>query len=155
MLYKKVLAGTEYFEYSNNPQDELYTVRFTLVGYNKGNYVLKNAAGIERIYEYIEPVNTVPQGNYDPIIQLVSPTKIQVATFLGKYMPTEKTAVDFELGISNNDKNLFSSLDDSNNQGIAGKINAKQRLFSKKWKVDAIANYQFVHKNFSSLNRVQ
>ena len=154
VLYKKVLAGTEYFEYSNNPQDELYTVRFTLVGYNKGNYVLKNAAGIERIYEYIEPVNTVPQGNYDPIIQLVSPTKIQVATFLGKYMPTEKTAVDFELGISNNDKNLFSSLDDANNQGLAGKINTKQRLFSKKWKVDAIANYQFVQKNFSSIERL-
>jgi len=156
ILYKKVFLGTaEVFEYSNNPQDELYAVRFTLVGSNKGNYVLKNAAGLGRIYEYIEPVNSVPQGNYDPIIQLVSPTKIQVATFLGKYSPTEKTAVDFELGISNNDKNLFSSLDDANNKGLAGKINTKQRLFSKKWKLDAIANYQFVQKNFSSVERLQ
>jgi hypothetical protein len=86
---------------------------------------------------------------------LVSPNKIQVATFLGKYSPTEKTAVHFELGISNNDQNLFSSLDDSNNQGLAGKINAKQRLFSKKWKGDAFANYQFVQQNFRSIERLQ
>ena len=154
VLYKKV-EGTQIFKYSTNPQDELYTVQFTLVGSNKGNYILKDAADIERIYEYIEAINTVPQGNYEPIIPLVSPTKIQVATFLGKYSPTEKTAVDFELGISNNDQNLFSSLDDSNNQGLAGKINAKQRLFSKKWKGDAFANYQFVQQNFRSIERLQ
>jgi hypothetical protein len=48
------------------------------------------------------------------------------------------------LGVSNNDANLFSNSDDSNNQGISGKINAKQRLFSKKWIVDAftIINFQ-------------
>ncbi len=156
ILYKKVFLGTaEVFEYSNNPQDELYNVRFSLVGSNKGNYILKNAASIGRIYEYIEPLNAIPQGNYDSIIPLVSPTKIQVATFLGKYTPTEKTAVDFELGVSNNDKNLFSSLDDTNNHGLAGKINAKQQLFSKKWKVDAFANYQMVQKNFSSVERLQ
>jgi hypothetical protein len=154
VLYKKV-EGTQIFKYSTNPQDELYTVQFTLVGSNKGNYILKDAADIERIYEYIEAINTVPQGNYEPIIPLVSPTKIQVATFLGKYSPTEKTAVHFELGISNNDQNLFSSLDDSNNQGLAGKINAKQRLFSKKWKGDAFANYQFVQQNFRSIERLQ
>ncbi|WP_291097161.1 MULTISPECIES: hypothetical protein [unclassified Flavobacterium] len=155
ILYKKNLVNAaEIFEYSNNPQDILYNVRFSLVGNNKGNYILKNAAAIGRIYEYIEPINAVLQGNYEPIIQLVAPTKVQVATFLGKYKPTEKTAVDFEIGISNNDKNLFSSTDDANNQGLAAKINAKQRLFSKKWNVDAFANYQFVQKNFRSVERL-
>jgi hypothetical protein len=32
-----------------------------------------------------------------------------------------KTAVDFEIAVSNNDANLFSNSDDSNNQGISGK----------------------------------
>ena len=155
VLYKKTLVNAlEVFEYSNDPQDELFNVRFSLVGTNKGNYILKNAAAIGRIYEYIEQINAIPQGNYEPVIQLVSPTKIQVATFLGKYSSPEKTAVDFEIGISNNDKNLFSSIDDNNNQGLAGKINARQRLFSKKWNVDAFANYQFVQKNFSSVERL-
>ena len=154
VLYKKTIFNTkEIFEYSNNPQDELFNVRFSFVGANKGNYILTNSAANGRIYEYIEP-NGVPQGNYEPVIQLVAPTKIQIATFLGKYTPTEKTAVDFEIGISNNDQNLFSSIDDNNNKGLAGKINAKQRLFSKKWNVDAFANYQFVQKNFRSVERL-
>ncbi len=155
ILYKKtVVNAVEIFEYSNNPQDILYNVRFTQVAPNNGNYILRNSAAIGRIYEYIEPLNAVPQGNYEPIIQLIAPIKIQVATFLGKYKPTEKTAVDFEIGLSNNDKNLFSSIDDSNNQGLATKINARQRLYSKKWNVDAFANYQYVAKTFSSVERL-
>ncbi|MBG6112003.1 hypothetical protein IWX84_002898 [Flavobacterium sp. CG_9.10] len=154
VLYKKTIVNAkEIFEYSNNAQDELFNVRFSFVGNNKGNYILTNSAANGRIYEYVQP-NGVPQGNYEPIIQLVAPTKIQVATFLGKYKPTEKTAVDFELGVSNNDKNLFSSMDDTNNKGLAGKINLKQRLFSKKWNVDAFANYQFVQKDFRSVERL-
>jgi hypothetical protein len=58
-----------------------------------------------------------------------------------------KTAVDFEIAVSNNDANLFSTTDDSNNQGVSAKINTKQRLLSKKWIADAFANYQFIQKN--------
>jgi hypothetical protein len=46
--------------------------------------------------------------------------------------------------VSNNDANLFSTTDDSNNQGVSAKINTKQRLLSKKWIADAFANYQFI-----------
>ena len=155
ILYKKTLVNTvEVFEYSNNPDDVLYNVRFSQVAVNKGNYLLKNNAAIGRIYEYIEPLNGIPQGNFEPVIQLVAPIKTQVATFLGKYNPTEKTAIDFEIGVSNNDRNLFSTQDDSNNEGLATKINAKQRLFSKKWNVDSFANYQFIAKDFSSVERL-
>ena len=132
-MYKKVLvSGVEVFEYSNNPEDELYNVRFSLVGTNQGNYILANNQAIGKIYEYIEPIAGIPQGNYEPIIRLIAPTKIQIATVLGSYNPSEKTKVDFEIGVSNNDLNLYSDLDDKNNKGIAGKINAKQRLLSQK-----------------------
>jgi hypothetical protein len=155
VLYRKTLTNTvEIFEYSNDPQEELFNVRFTLAGPNKGNYILKNAASISRIYEYIAPINTIPQGDYAPIIQLVAPTKIQLASFLGKYTPSEKTAVDFEIAVSNNDANLFSTTDDSNNQGVSAKISAKQRLFSKNWIVDAFANYQFTQKEFRTVERL-
>ncbi|TDE05141.1 hypothetical protein [Flavobacterium sandaracinum] len=155
VLYRKTISNaTEIFEYSNDPQQELFNVRFTLVGSKNGNYILSNAATITRVYEFIAPINGIPQGNYEPIIQLIAPTKVQVATFLGKYNPDEKTAVDFEIGISNNDKNLFSAIDDANNKGLAGKINVKQRIFSKRWKMDAFANYQFIQNNFSSVERI-
>jgi len=154
-LYKKTTVdGVEIFQYSNIETDVLYNVKFTLVGNNLGNYVLANNAAVGRIYEYVAPVNGIKQGNYDPITRLVAPTKIQIATVMGKFNPSEKTNVDFELGISNNDLNLFSSLDDNDNQGLAGKINAKQRLFTGKWEVDAFANYQFVQKDFRTIERL-
>lgn len=155
ILYKKVIVnGVEVFEYSNNPNDELYNVRFTLVGNNLGNYILTNTAAIGKIYQYVEPVAGIPQGNYEPVVRLVAPTKIQIATVLGKYNPNEKTVVDFELGVSNNDQNLFSSLDDEDNKGVAGKLNFKQRLLTKKWQVDAFGNYQFIQENFRTIERL-
>ncbi|MEL1255088.1 hypothetical protein AAEO57_14965 [Flavobacterium sp. DGU38] len=155
ILYKKIIENSvEIYQYSENPEDVLYNVKFSLVGANSGNYVIKNANSVERIYEYAAPVNGILQGNYDPIVQLVAPMKLQAATFLGKYNPNEKTLVDFEIGISNNDQNLFSNIDDGDNNGIALKLNTKKRLFSKSWTLDAYANYQFVDQDFKSVERL-
>lgn len=155
ILYKKVIIGTaEVFEYSNNPTDELYNVRFSLVGNNLGNYILANNQAVGKIYEYVPPISGIPQGNYEPIVRLIAPTKIQMATVLGKYNPSEKTIVDFELALSNNDQNLYSNLDDNNNKGFAGKFNGKQRLFTGKTKIDAFANYQIVQENFKTIERL-
>jgi hypothetical protein len=155
ILYKKVIInGVEVFEQSNNPSDILYNVTFSLVGNNLGNYIVLNSSAIGKIYQYVQPLNAIPQGNYEPITRLVAPTKIQIATVLGKYNPSEKTLIDFELGVSNNDLNLFSSINDNNNKGIAGKLNFKQRLFTKKWQVNAFGNYQFVQENFKTIERL-
>ncbi|HEX9980006.1 MAG TPA: hypothetical protein VGB50_05510 [Flavobacterium sp.] len=155
ILYRKIFVnGLEVFEYSNNPTDELYNVRFSLVGNNQGNYILANTAAVGRIYQYVAPIDGIPQGNYEPITRLTPPTKIQIATLMGKYNPSEKTTVDFEAAVSNNDQNLFSAKDDNNNVGLAGKINARQRLFSNNWKTDAFGSYQFVQKEFRTIERL-
>lgn len=155
ILYKKTLIGTtEVYEFSNNPNDELYNVRFTFVGQNLGNYVLQNNNAVGKIYEYIAPVAGIAQGNFEPIIPLKAPDKIQIATLLGGYNPSEKTNIDFELAVSNNDKNLYSSIDDNNNKGIAGKLNLKQRLYSGKYMIDAYGNFQLINKDFKTIERL-
>jgi hypothetical protein len=155
ILYKKtVFNGNEIFEYSNVATDVLFNVKFSSVGTNQGNYILKNGNAIGKIYEYIAPIAGSKQGNYEPITRLVAPTKIEIASITGNYFPSEKTTIDFELGISNNDLNLFSSQNDNDNKGLAGKINAKQRLFSGKWNIDGLANYQFVQKDFRTIERL-
>ena len=155
ILYKKILFGTtEIFEYSNNPEDELYNVRFSFVGQNSGNYILINNNAIGKIYEYVAPISGIPQGSFEPIITLVAPTKIQIATVLGAYNPSEKTNIDFEIAVSNNDKNLYSSIDDNNNQGVAGKINTAQRIFTGKYNLNAFANFQLVNKDFKTIERL-
>ncbi|RXR20579.1 hypothetical protein EQG63_01205 [Flavobacterium amnicola] len=155
ILYKKTTIGPdEVFEYSTVETDVLYNVKFSFVGNNQGNYKLKTSITNGRIFEYIAPIAGIPQGNYEPIIKLVAPTKLQVASLMGKYKPSEKTAVDFELGVSNNDKNLFSGINDKDNQGLAGKLNFNQRLFSKKWNVNAFGNFQLIQKNFKGIERL-
>ena len=155
VLYKKVLVnGVEVFEYSNNPEDELYNVRFSLVGNLQGNYVLINNQAVGKIYEYRAPIAGMPQGNYEPIIRLIAPTKIQIATVIGKYQPNEKTNLDFEWAVSNNDQNLYSNSDDANNKGFAGKFNVKQRLLNGKTTLDAFSNFQWVQENFKTIERL-
>jgi hypothetical protein len=155
ILYKKeIVDGVETFVYSNDPNEVLYNVKFSLVGEKQGNYELSSGIAIGKIYQYIAPIGGIKQGNYEPITRLIAPTKIQIATVFGKFNPSEKTTVDFEAAISNNDLNLFSTIDDNDNQGLAGKINAKQRLFTRKWQVDAFANYQFVQKEFRTIERL-
>jgi len=155
ILYKKeTIDGMEVFVFSNNPDDTLFDVRFTLVGNNQGNYVLSNTASNGRIYEYISPIAGVQQGNYEPIIQLVSPTKTQVAVINGAYTPSEKTDLQFEVGFSNNDQNLFSSLDDDNNQGLAAKVRVKQRLLDKKWRVESFVDFNYIDEKFQTIERL-
>ncbi len=155
ILYKKIeTAGISYFEYSNLETDILYNVKFSLVGNNAGNYILSNNNAIGKIHQYIAPIAGILQGNYEPIVKLVAPTQIQIATFLGKYNPSEKTNIDLELGISNNDKNTFSSIDDTENKGFAAKLSFKQRLFSKKWNIDAFTNYQLIQKTYATIERL-
>ena len=76
ILYKKeIVEGVEIYVYSNNPEDELYTVRFQNVGENQGNYILSSNNTIENIYEYIMPIDGQRQGNFEPIIKITSPKK--------------------------------------------------------------------------------
>lgn len=155
ILYKKtIISGAEVFEYSTTPTDVLYSVKFTFIGTGKGNYKLANTNANGRVFAYVPPLNGNLQGDYEPKIRLIAPTKLQIATVLGKFNPSEKTNIDFEIGVSNQDLNLFSKINDNNNRGIAAKTNFKQRLFTKKWQVDWLGNLQLVQRHFKTIERL-
>jgi len=157
ILYKKELInGVEAFVFSNDPNDELFSVKFTLVGNNQGDYIISNANAVTTIYEYVEPVNGISQGNYAPIVQLIAPTQLQVAVVNGTYKPSEKTDVYFEVAGSKNDQNLFSSLDDSNNNGFAGKLKVNQHLIKNDslWSLRAFVDADLIQDNFKSIQRL-
>jgi len=157
ILYKiEEVDGEEAYIFSNNPEDDLYNVRFTLIGENLGDYVLSDASAINRIYEYIPPINGVKQGDYAPIIQLTAPSKIQVGGINGKYHPSDKTLIGFEVAGSNSDLNLFSDLDNTDNTGFAGKLSINQTLLkvTEIRKLDAFANVDFINENFKTIERL-
>ncbi|MFG6686884.1 hypothetical protein ACGK9U_09905 [Mariniflexile sp. HNIBRBA6329] len=153
ILYKKeLIGGVEAFVFSNNPDDTLYRVTFSQVGANQGDYVLQSSNAINNIYEYAGTL----QGNYAPIVQLIAPTKLQIAVVNGNYTPTEKTDIGFEIAASKNDLNLFSSLDDANNDGFAGKLKISQNLIENDslWNLNVFADGDFIQKNFKTIERL-
>ena len=157
ILYKKELIETvEVFVFSSNPEDELYNVRFTLVGEGQGNYTLSDVNAINRIFEYIPPLSGILQGNYEPIIQLSAPEKLQVGGINGKFHPNEKTNISFEIAGSKNDLNLFSNIDNENNDGFAGKLDARHTVYkpSENTKIDAFASLDFINEDFRTIERL-
>ncbi len=154
ILYKKELVGLEeIFVFSNNPDDELFNVRFSNVGANQGNYIISSMNAISNIYEYVAPVGGVLQGNFEPIIQLTAPTKLQLAVINGSYVPSEKTVIDFEVAGSSNDLNLFSDDQDDDNNGLAVKLKTTQNLIKTDslWNLNAYIDTDFIQENFRNI----
>jgi hypothetical protein len=157
ILYKKeLISGTGAFVFSNDENDELYRVTFSQVGANQGNYILSSINAINKIYEYVEPIGGIPQGNHSPIIQLIAPTKLQIAMLNGSYKPSEKIIINFEAAGSKNDLNLFSNLNDENNDGYATKLNIEQTLIKKDslWNLNAFVDADYINKDFKTIENI-
>ena len=150
ILYKKITNGaSEVFEYSTTATDQLFNVTFTFVGTNKGDYILDKTIAIGNIYKYVG----TNLGTYQPIIRLAAPSKYQVAVANTTYKPNKKTKIFGEIALSNNDANLFSTIDDSENKGLATKLQWEQIFMDKKWKISTAIDYRFIHQNFTTEQR--
>ncbi len=151
ILYKKIGSGNLfYYEHSTNSQDELFHVPFSLVGVNKGSYRLKNTIAFGKIYEYVG----TNSGNYEPIIQLTAPEIHEIIDISASFSPTEKTTITSEFSFSNRDVNLFSSIDNEQNKGIASKINWSQQLINKTWKLKSNFSYRYVDSKFRTIEKL-
>lgn len=150
--YKKVLIGAiETFEYSTNENDELYSVTFSNVGVNLGNYTIDQTIAIGSIYKYVGE----NLGSYKPITLLTAPQKLQVIAAKFGYHPSEKTSINSEVALSNYDANLFSAINNSDNSGIASKVNWQQVLVDKKWQLTSDVNYKYIQRTFKTVQRFQ
>ena len=156
ILYRKVMInGLEVFEYSNDPDETLYQVNFSYVGENNGAYVLETTLAAGRVYAYVEDINDQNQGAYLPVVQLVAPEKLQMIHVEADYELGEKTLIETELALSDKDQNLFSSIDNDMNKGVATKLGWKQKILDKKWKLSSTIDYEYFSENFQSVERIR
>ncbi len=146
---KEFIGATEIYVFSNDQNDELYNVRFTNVGENLGDYELNSTIAIGKIYEYVG----VNLGNYNPTIQLIAPNKLQLALVNASYNPSEKTNINAEIAFSQNDQNLFSTVDNEQNDGLASKIGWEQLLIDKKWDLKSNVNFESISQDFKTIQR--
>lgn len=158
VLYEKIdtlVSAKNYniYKYSTDPEKAVYQLGFSYVGENKGNYRQTQTAANGKVFEWIAPIDNIPQGNYEPVRLLVSPKKMQLINLGGNFKINQTTETFFELAISNYDLNTFSNKDASDNIGYGVKVNAKKKLIAKDTTRNILStqiSYQLLDKHFTT-----
>ncbi len=165
ILYKMVdtvvngITFDSVFVYSTNKDSARYSLGFSYVGENKGNYIIAGTNTNGRSYSWIAPANGQPQGNYEPVVLLITPKKQQLFTLGSTYQIDSFKRISVELGASNYAPNLFSSRDKDEHWGFSGRgIYDEVRFMGKKdslgrkpvsWKNQL--SYEFVQSRFRAI----
>ncbi len=145
------------YRYSTNPGATLYRVSFSNLGSGKGHYILTNSTANGRIYEWVSPINDIPQGEYAPVSQIPAPNKKDMITLGGDVMIGKYEKVFTEVAFSKNDLNLFSNLDSEDDNGFAikGGVLSSNRPIKllKNYLFSANADYEFDNEYFNPIDR--
>jgi hypothetical protein len=141
---------------SSNPSNrEFYVVNFTEVGTNKGDYIIENFTAQGRTFRWVAPQNGISQGNFAPIKRLTPPNYRQMISLSGDFQVGAKSKVFGEIAFSDHDKNLFSAINDNDNQGIAFKTGYQifQKTLYKNIYLDAGVDWEHNSLNFKPIDR--
>lgn len=150
------------FVFTNFPDvnDSAYKVNFSNVGLNNGNYIQIQSPANGVVYQWVQPVAGVRQGSFEPIIPLVAPTKKQMITALTEIKTSETGVFGAEGAFTNYDINTLSPFDKKNDNGQGAKVyyNDRKKLgvedtTGKQWALNYGANYEYVQKNFTQVER--
>ncbi len=162
VLYRKTdsLAGgriyQEVYVHSYDPALAVYRLRFSYLGEGRGNYVLLNSTANGRVFQWVAPLNGNKQGNYEPVVLLVTPKKKQVVSFGGTQAFTSMTRASFEFSMSNNDLNTFSSMDSDENLGYALNLTLDQEMLqadTSRIRLTGKAGYRLISSRFDPVER--
>ncbi len=162
ILYRKVdtLGYTGVFIFTNDPSSDtvFYEVRFSFVGEGKGDYVQAQSSANGRVFQWIQPVGGVSQGGYAPVVQLVSPKRMQMVTVGTDLMLIKNTTISVEVAGSNYDKNRYATFDKKDDAGYGVKTAVVNTLKLQNkptdyWQLKTEAGHEYVDKNFRYVER--
>lgn len=152
ILYQKkdttLVSGIIYrniYEYSIDSTKTLYSLGFSYVGEHKGNYIISNENANGRTYQWVAPLDGVPQGNYEPVSLLITPKMHQIYNAGIEYRIDTFKNIKLEASGSIYDPNLFSSIHNNQHFGLGIKANySEKRNLGKQ---DSLGNYKFIVEN--------
>jgi len=162
VLYKKIdtlvnsLLYPNVYVFSTNRDSAKYTLSFSFTGQGRGNYMQSVNSANGRVYAWVAPQNGIPQGDYEPIVILVTPKKQQMVTLGTTWNIDSLKQFNLETAYSNADPNTFSSIGNQNHHGTAARLTYfETRAISKKKKISLTsrASYEFVDQNFKPIER--
>jgi hypothetical protein len=164
VFYEKVdtlVAGSIYgdvYVHSVNPEVAKYRLRFSNVGANRGNYVQVGSAANGRVYQWVAPVNGIPQGFYEPVIPLVTPRQQQMLTGGFNFSVSPLHSIATEGVYTKNDINRFSRSDKGNDEAAGVRVISRNAApfrsdTTRRTRFVYNAIYEFVEKDFTQVER--
>lgn len=138
-LHDTVIAGIYYdsiFVFSVNQDSAKYRLNFTHVGQGNGHYVLQQSIASGRVYAWVAPLAGIPQGSYEPVVQLTAPQKQQVLSTFAAVELGRHTKARFEWSMSHLDNNTFSDNGPTLRKGFAARMMIENN--SHPWSNDSI-----------------
>ncbi len=141
--------------YTTDSTGLLYQASFAFLGTNQGNYILTQSNANGRVFEWVPPLNGIPQGSYEPVKQLVAPNQLQILTVETEAQLNDNHKLQVDLAGSRNDLNLFSSLDENNDVGTAGRIQYEGKKEIGESELFGSARYEFNQDNFTTIERIR
>ncbi|WP_232825759.1 hypothetical protein [Algoriphagus litoralis] len=163
ILYEKVSEVddfgnvTTFYRYSTDPELAHFALSFSQVGVNQGDYRRTSQLSNGTVFEYVPPVSGQPQGDYSILTQLPAPDSKRMTTAGTRIKLGEYEKVYTEVALSSVDKNLFSSLDDEDNQGLGLKVGlqSENREFGifKGYKFKGLTEIEYNTTNFNFIDR--
>ncbi|MGN6166243.1 MAG: hypothetical protein ACTHOF_17055 [Flavisolibacter sp.] len=163
ILYERVYdtVGSvvdSFYRYSVDSSLARYSLSFTDLGDGRGNYMPDFNGANGKVFRYVQPVNGVPQGRYEPVVVLVTPKKQQLISFGTEYQIDNNNTLKTEFALSNNDVNTFSSKDGGDDKGIAAKVqytNVANLNTSNGLQLTSNIDYEYVDRKFKPLERLR
>lgn len=141
--------------FSSDSTRDLYFASFSFLGNNQGNYTLEQNNANGRVFRWVPPSNGIPQGQYEPVKQLIAPNRLQILTLQSEIALDERQRLRFDLASSRNDLNSFSDLDDQNNSGAAGLVQYQFETAIGSNKLNWNVDYEFNQDEFRTVERIR
>ena len=148
-----LITYKDVYVWSASPDSAYYRLGFSQVGANNGNYIYSVSAANGKVFQWVVPVNGIPQGNFEPVVLLVTPKKRQMMN--AGYIWSEKNKTEFsvEFAGSRDDVNTFSKMDKANDDGWAAVTNMSKTIPLSKaklipWQLVTSGRYEFTYRNF-------
>ncbi|MCE7055668.1 hypothetical protein LZF95_13355 [Algoriphagus sp. AGSA1] len=163
ILYEKIEETDDlgnpltYYAYSTDPQKAHFDLNFSQVGQGLGDYRRSSQLTNGTVYEYVPRLNGRPQGEYSILSQLPLPDSKRMMTAGTKIRLNEHEKVYTEFALSSTDQNLFSELDDEDNQGLGVKVGlqseGRESTLFKGYTMKGQTEYEYNSANFNFIDR--
>ncbi len=155
VLYKKTKVGLEdVYVYSTSPDSAFFQLKFTKVPLGQGRYVQDTLSTVNgKVYKYVG----LPNGDYEPVQLIPTPKQKRMIVLGGGVNVSKSDVITAEVAFSRKDPNLYSPIDNNNNNGIAAKVGyenkGKRVIKDYNWVLST--NVEYDQKQFTTVDRIR